>query len=823
MAEQDWQGEPVRRPEAGLEVGAEAAPELEALEALRRAGAEFRSFDLDDRQALVRAGAALEEALTVVQSQVDAPPEVRALRDLLAVCLEGLQAVYLGTAPDPPAAVGAVAGAVTAMERFLQADEASRREADLEAGARALAATLQPAPAGDVPPAFKGPPDDAAAGEPVRAPVAADGERGVSQEAGAPPAGRLARAPGADGERAPSHDRRARAAGRVLELPPDGDPYLLGEFVTESREYIAGAEAALLALETNPDDAEAINTVFRAFHTIKGTAGFMGLAGVATFAHRAETFLSRMRDGEIRCTGGYADLALRAVDLLKELIDAVQEALDGDQPPWPAGYDDLLPVLADPEGAGIDGDPAKAAAATLRVGDILVGEGKVDRQQVEAAAAMKGSDPIGVALVRSNTASALDVARALRMQRRLAPGEQALDGGVRVRTDRLDRLIDLAGELVIAHSMVALDETVLADPNTPLARKIARTSKILRELQDLTLAMRMVPVKATFQKMRRLVRDLAQRTGKRVHLVTEGEETEVDRNMVDALNDPLVHLIRNAIDHGIEPPDVRERQGKPPTGTLHLVAFHTGDSIVVELHDDGRGLDRERIISKAAAKGLLDPARPADALSDREVFELIFSPGVSTAERITDLSGRGVGMDVVKRHVEALRGRIDISSAPGRGTTFTLRLPLTLAVTDGMIVKVGPERYIVPTGALITSFRPDAGALATVAGRGELVRLRSDLLPVVRLHRLFDIRGAVEDPARGLLLVTEDAGLAGGRGHRYALLVDELVGQQQVVAKPLGTYLHYVEGISGAAILGDGRVGLILEPAELAALARRAA
>jgi two-component system chemotaxis sensor kinase CheA len=291
--------------------------------------------------------------------------------------------------------------------------------------------------------------------------------------------------------------------------------------------------------------------------------------------------------------------------------------------------------------------------------------------------------------------------------------------------------------------------------------------------------------------------------------------------MVDILSDPLVHLVRNAIDHGIEPPDVREQAGKPATGTLRLSAQHAGDSIVVKLQDDGRGLDREKIIRHAINRGLIDAARLERPLTDGEAYSLIFTPGFSTADQVSDVSGRGVGLDVVKRNVEALRGRIEMESEFGAGTTFTLRLPLTLAVTDGMVVAVGAERYLLPTASILTSFRPTREALLSVAGTGELVSLRGEVLPLVRLHRLFGIEGAVEDPANGLLLVASDQGLAGSGEGRYALLVDDLIGQQQVVAKPLGAYLHGVEGISGAAILGDGRVGLIVEPLELPTLARK--
>lgn len=595
-------------------------------------------------------------------------------------------------------------------------------------------------------------------------------------------------------------------------LPSDADPNLLGEYIVESRDYIEGAEAALLALETNPDDAEAINVVFRAFHTIKGTSAFLGVTCVSELAHRAESLFSRIRDREIRYGGGYADLALRSVDVLKVLLQSVQDALGGEPMLPPEGYDELMRLLADPEAAGISGE--EVAEPTMRTGEILVGQGKAEREEVDAVASAQGEQPIGVALVKSEVASTTDVAHALRIQQRLSSvaDRAATDSTVRVRTDRLDRLIDMVGELVIAHSMIAQDETVLQGGRHELQRKVSHGGKIVRELQDLSMSMRMVPLKATFQKMARLVRDLAHKSGKIVEFISDGEDTEIDRNMVDIVNDPLVHMIRNAVDHGIELPNAREQKGKSKTGTVYLSAYHAGGNVVIELRDDGKGLDRDKIAQKAMERGLIESDK---GMSDHEIYNLIFAPGFSTADKITDVSGRGVGMDVVRRNVETLRGRVEINSTPGQGCTFSLRLPLTLAITDGMLVRVGVERYIIPTVNIHLSFRPAPDALSTVTGRGEMVMLRGELMPLFRLHRLFGTQGAVEDPTQGLLVIVGDG------EWRCALLVDELLGQQQVVAKSLGDGLGKIQGVSGGAILGDGQVGLILDVPEITALARR--
>jgi two-component system chemotaxis sensor kinase CheA len=292
--------------------------------------------------------------------------------------------------------------------------------------------------------------------------------------------------------------------------------------------------------------------------------------------------------------------------------------------------------------------------------------------------------------------------------------------------------------------------------------------------------------------------------------VTEGEDTEIDRNMVESIGDPLVHMVRNAVDHGLEKPDVRLAAGKPEMGTVTLRAYHSAGNVVIELEDDGKGLDRDRILTKALERKLIEPGVQ---LTESQVFALVFLPGFSTAETVTDVSGRGVGMDVVRSRVEEMHGRIDIRSVPGQGSTFTLTLPLTMAITDAMLIRVGRERYLLPTVSIVQSFRPEPGSLSTVAGRGEMVMLRGQMVPVIRLQRIFNVAGAVTEASEGLLILIETAGA------RCALLVDELLGQQQVVIKSIGSSLGHVPGVSGGAILGDGRVGLILDAGGITKLA----
>ena len=345
-----------------------------------------------------------------------------------------------------------------------------------------------------------------------------------------------------------------------------------------------------------------------------------------------------------------------------------------------------------------------------------------------------------------------------------------------------------------------------------LNKKVSHAGKIVRELQNLSMAMRMIPLRGTFQKMARIVRDVGRKLGKEIEFITEGEDTEIDRNMVDFIANPLVHMVRNAADHGIEIPEVRQNAEKPTVGKIRLSAYHSGGDVVIELEDDGAGLDRDKLVAKAISNGVIESDK---GMSEGEVYQLIFAPGFSTAQEVTDVSGRGVGMDVVKRNIEAMRGRVEITSELGKGSLFTIRLPLTLAITDGMLVRVGDEKFIVPTINIHLSFQPSKHMLSTVAGKGEMVSLRGELMPIFRLHSLFNVANAMENPTEGLLMIIAD-----GR-RRCALLVDELLGQQQVVAKTLGQGIGKVAGVSGGAILGDGCVGLILDTSEIVALARQ--
>jgi len=734
---------------------------------------ELLAIDPDDKESIVDIGTRLE-GVTADLRGADA-----AVAGLLDGCLDLMQRIYMEQVPNAAKGLDAIATSAQAVADHLFG-RSIETERQLAEARRAVTAAMHNGDTRNTSASLERTPAEPAAGAPHE-----QSRNSV-------------KAPAASG----SFDGPAV-------LPIDTDTSLLGEFITECLDHIALAEGALLALETNPDDNAPVNVVFRAFHTIKGTSAFLGLDRIQRTAHLAEGLLSRAREGEIRMVGGYADLALKSCDALRIMIEGLKTAQPGKSLVVPERLEQLLSCLSTPEEFV---DISQGRVMPLRVGDILVAKGAVDRETVERAAEHQDDRLIGEVLVRNKAAKALDVADAICTQEKLrfSGGACETEATVRVGVARLDSMIDIVGELVIAQSMVAADPIVAGFGGRDVGKKVSHVGKIVRQLQDLAIGLRMVPLKPTFQKMARVVRDLGKKSGKSVTLVTNGEETEIDRNIVEALNDPLVHMIRNACDHGIESAEERIAAGKSSTGTVVLRAYHSAGKVVIQLRDDGRGLDRDKILSKAIDLGLADSDRE---MTDADVFMLIFRPGFSTTEEITDVSGRGVGMDVVRKAIESLQGRVEVESTPGVGTTFSLRLPLTMAITDAMLLAVGEQQFLLPTISIEHSFRPAPGSVSTVTGRGEVVMLRGDLLPVFRLYRLFNISGAIENAEDGLLLAIE------GNGKRCALMVDQLLGEQQVVIKSLGSTMVSVPGVSGGAILGDGRVGLILDAGGLVSLA----
>jgi two-component system chemotaxis sensor kinase CheA len=437
-----------------------------------------------------------------------------------------------------------------------------------------------------------------------------------------------------------------------------------------------------------------------------------------------------------------------------------------------------------------------------RVGEILVHKGAVTAGDVKDGLERQKREPerkIGEILVEEKKTDSKEVISALRDQKKFGKGN--VDLQVKVDTKKIDNLVDLTGELVIAQAMLRQNPCILSAGDQKLYNNLNQLNQITSSLQTTAMSMRMVPIKSMFQKMVRLVRDLAKDSGKEVGLKISGEDTEIDRNVVEELYEPMVHMIRNAIDHGIEPPEERQKAGKDEEGTIHLRAHQRGGNIIIEIEDDGCGLDKERIMEKARANNLI---ADESKITDSQIYNLIFHAGLTTAKKVTDVSGRGVGMDVVKKAIEKLRGRVEINSRPGSGSTFIISLPLTLAIIEGMLVRIGDERYIIPAVAILESFRPDKNQYSTVTGRGEMILSRGILMPLVRLDRMFGVKGDAVHPWDGLVVAVEND------GEQRCLLLDELLGKEEVVIKSIGG-MKNVKGIAGGAIMGDGRVGLILD------------
>jgi two-component system chemotaxis sensor kinase CheA len=643
-------------------------------------------------------------------------------------------------------------------------------------------------------------------------------------------------------------------------------------FFDETEELLAEMEKLLLAIDVSAPDAEDLNAIFRAAHSIKGGAGTFGLNDLTEVTHVLESLLDGIRQRRVALTGEHVDAFLGAKDVLKMLLDGHRVHAPVDQDAV-AGTLMLLQSFAEPaapaamRSAASDAGSAPGAAARqyrielpeapARDVDALAAElgllGKLDREPLadgRAAFTLQtdgGADEIFAIcsfildpeqlkvteLARAqceeerkaqdesrgygffepielhvtppaSAAPASETAPAPRREEKNAAGHES--SSIRVGIEKVDQLINLVGELVITQAMIE-QRTSTLDPmlHERLLNSVSQLTRNTRELQEAVMSIRMMPMDYVFSRFPRMVRDLAHKLGKRVAFVTQGAATELDKGLIARIVDPLTHLVRNSIDHGIEMPEVRKAAGKSETGKLSLSAGHQGGNIVIEVSDDGGGLNREKIVAKAKQQGM--PV--SDAMSDAEVWQLIFAPGFSTAETVTDVSGRGVGMDVVKRNITAMDGSIGIRSAKGFGTAISISLPLTLAILDGMSVRVGREIYILPLGYVVESLQPAPADVKEISGQGQVIKVRGAYLPLIPLYRIFGIEPVFTDPSKGIVVILES------EGRQAALFIDELVGQQQVVVKNLESNYRKVAGISGATILGDGGVSLIIDVAAL--------
>ena len=612
-------------------------------------------------------------------------------------------------------------------------------------------------------------------------------------------------------------------------------------FFVEAAELLAEAEQLLLALDPSAPSADELNAIFRAAHSIKGGAATFGFQALAETTHLMESHLDRARTGQLALTPAIVDVLLQAKDALGlqraaysageepdaaavahicerlRRLDEAPGAPAGSAAPAAAGA--AAPRRADVMGIAFERLSAKDRELLLQelanLGRVLDARGDGPALQVELETSCSPDDIEAVCcfLIDQDQikfalpSAAAAVAPPAAAQGATAPARQAAGAGrdaasIRVDVTKVDKLINLVGELVITQAMLTEAASVL-DPvlYERLLSGLGHLERNALDLQESVMSIRMMPIDSVFSRYPRLIRDVSAKMGKQVRLETAGKETELDKGLIERIVDPLTHLVRNSLDHGIETPQQRLAAGKDPAGRLLLAAQHRGGNIVIEVTDDGAGLNRERILAKARQQGLA----VSDAMADDEVWQLIFAPGFSTAEAVTDISGRGVGMDVVKRNIQAMGGHVELASRAGQGTTTRIVLPLTLAILNGMSVRVGREIYILPLNCVVESLQPCAEHLHSITGDGHVVRVRGEYLPLIALHRVFLVPQARTDPLDGILVIVQSG------DSRLVLLVDELVGQHQVVVKNLETNYRRVPGISAATILGDGNVALIVD------------
>jgi len=687
-------------------------------------------------------------------------------------------------------------------------------------------------------------------------------------------------------------------------------------FFEESFEGLDAMESGLLNLDVGAADVEAINTIFRAAHSIKGGAGTFGFMAVSEFTHVMETMLDEMRNGEREVTSESTNLLLESVDVLREMLTAVQQKtetdderigdirtqleamMDGETVPdeadstdssteaeavseekKPQGWkiyfkphqhlfqtgndpvrmlrelaslgeltaevsDDKLPPFSDlepedsylswqltllgniPEEDVIEIFEWVDDDCDLKIEAIASPEAQITRVEsleqddvttndiVEAVEPTSIQEPVVTDIEEPTPVAPSAVETVAEKPKAAAKAKAAAPAAssIRVGTDKVDSLINLVGELVITQSMLSqIGDNFTPEMLPQLIDGLAQLERNSREMQEGIMRIRMLPISFAFNRFPRLVHDMTDKMGKKVELKLTGEQTELDKTVMEKIGDPLVHLVRNSLDHGLETPEVRLASGKDETGLLQLKAFHQGGNIVIEIHDDGAGLNEDKILGKAVEKGLVDAS---EVLSPEKIHDLIFLPGFSTADVVTDVSGRGVGMDVVRKNINSLGGTVEVVSKRGEGSVFTIRLPLTLAIMDGQTIRVANENFIIPLISIIETLEVKSSDIKQVSGKGELYPLRDEYVPVIRMYDVFNLEPHTTDLEEGLLVIVE------GEGQKVGLFIDDLLGQQQVVIKSLETNYRKVVGVSGATILGDGTVALILDVPGLMALYR---
>ncbi len=593
---------------------------------------------------------------------------------------------------------------------------------------------------------------------------------------------------------------------------------ILDSFIVETREVLEKLAQDLLSLEKGSTSPDLLNSIFRAVHTVKGTSSFLGLEQMTELAHSFEDVLNKLRRGEIIVTAEKMDVILAAYDILKELLTRIENK--------DSRRVDLKPILERLKEIALS---AQAGNREATVAPALPPAGSPTVPSAgDPAPPASPTSPLSAGMEQEKTGkdggSDEDKSGSVQQDAQQQGGQRgtkgAADTTIRVDVTRLDSLMNLVGELVLGRNRLTQIATQVAQQyeDLPISRGLSDTSAqidfITTELQMAVMKTRMVPIAKVFNKIPRLIRDLCRETGKDINLVMEGEETELDKTIIEELSDPLVHIIRNAADHGIEPQADRTASGKPAQGTVRLTAQHEGNHIVIAIRDDGRGMDAEKLKAKAIEKGMISESQ-AREMSQKEALNLIFAPGFSTATKVTNISGRGVGMDVVRTNISKLKGIVEIDSEKGKGSGFTIKLPLTLAIIQALLVKAAEEIYCIPLNSVLEVIRVQEAEISTINGV-EVVRLRDSVLPIARIARIL---GGKNNEATAEWTYIVVVGLA---EQRLGIVVDSMLGQKEVVIKSLGNYLGTVEGIAGSTILGDGQVIMIVDVGELMRLSAQA-
>ncbi len=578
---------------------------------------------------------------------------------------------------------------------------------------------------------------------------------------------------------------------------------MLSQYINDAFDLLETCENNLMKLENEPGNLELAGETFGAIHSLKGNSGFMGLAEIEEVSSEIETILDSVRSGDLEIDETIITILLSNVESIKvklktlaagspEFVSQVEEDIQTQEEE--ISEEDFLAMAEEPE---------EEAHAETESHEFV----EDDFEEEIIHEEIKEEPKVKVQKAPVEEKKAVPVAKSKPEQKKTAqpttPRLTMQKKDIRVETSKIDKLFDLVGELITIESMVTNNPDLKGLDLPNFAKSANMLNKITRELQEVTMSVRMMPLEGLFNKMKRLVRDVSIKMNKKVEFEISGQETEMDKNVIDEIADPLVHILRNAIDHGVETPADREAAGKNEVGHVSLKAKYEGNEILIIIEDDGAGINRERVLQKAEEKGLL--SAPPETLSDRDVYMLVFEPGFSTAKQVTDISGRGVGMDVVKKNIEKLRGSIDVESNFGHGSKFTLRIPLTLAILDAMLIRIGKSIFALPILSVSESFRTELSSISETMDGLEMVRIREDIIPVVRLHELYKKNPDSNNIDSGVLIIAES------RDRKLALFADEIVGQQQAVIKGFSGYIGKVPGITGCMILGDGGIGLIID------------